>query len=124
MRCITAPPSMNPIGFASFGSTTSTISVADADGGFGGAASGAETISALAAIVQKGRSLSAQLFGKVVFVQRLQQRDGRAERADERRALGASAEMLLEIAANIGGQPAVEVIGKQARRCGGSRASL
>ncbi len=34
IRCITVPPRMNPSGFASFGSTTCTISVKDADGGF------------------------------------------------------------------------------------------
>src|ERR1051325_10932909 len=34
MRCITVPPRMNPSGFASFGSTTWTISVSDSDARF------------------------------------------------------------------------------------------
>ena len=35
MRCITVPPRMNPSGFASFGRTTCTISVAEAEGDSG-----------------------------------------------------------------------------------------
>src|SRR5690349_7201107 len=35
IRCMTVPPRMNPSGFASFGSTTCTISVADSDARFG-----------------------------------------------------------------------------------------
>src|SRR5688572_21235137 len=35
MRCMTVPPRMNPSGFASFGSTTCTISVADSSARFG-----------------------------------------------------------------------------------------
>jgi hypothetical protein len=36
MRCITVPPSMYPSGFASFGRTTCTISVALSEGRFAG----------------------------------------------------------------------------------------
>src|SRR5579872_1040350 len=35
MRCITVPPRMNPSGFASFGRTTCTISVADSEARLG-----------------------------------------------------------------------------------------
>src|SRR5687767_13201743 len=35
IRCMTLPPSTNPIGFASFGRATCTVSVSEADGEWG-----------------------------------------------------------------------------------------
>ena len=117
MRCMTAPPSMNPIGFASFGSTTCTISVADADGGFGASGIG-QRYSARAAVVEECLQPQPQLFRQVVFAQRLQQSDRRSERADEGGALGAAAEVLFEIVPDVGRQPAVEVVGQQSDEAG------
>src|SRR3954453_7303946 len=42
IRCMTVPPRMNPRGFASFGNTTWTISVADSDERFGVIRSGGQ----------------------------------------------------------------------------------
>ena len=74
--------------------------------------------SAFAAVVEKGSETQAKLLGQIVFRQRLQQRDGGAERADKRRALGTSAEMALQVAAQFGCEAPVKVFRQQRHQAG------
>ena len=103
---------MNPIGFVSFGSTTSTISVAEADGDLGASVI-VSAASARAAIVEKRFQPKPQLFGKVVLLERMQQRDRRSERADKVRAFGAPVEVLFEILPYVSRQAAIDVVGQE-----------
>jgi len=64
-------------------------------------------------VVQERAKLQAELFGKVLFFKRVEQGHGGSERPHEGGALGAAGEMLVKFRADIGRQPAVEVIGQQ-----------
>jgi hypothetical protein len=64
-------------------------------------------------IVEEGLEPKTQLFGQIVFLERLKQRDRRSERADERRAFRATREVLLEVGAHVSREAAVEIVGEQ-----------
>jgi hypothetical protein len=69
----------------------------------------AEEASAFRAIVEKRPEPQPELLGQIVVTERLEQRDGRSERADKCRALIARAQMLFEVLTSGGRQPAVEI---------------
>ena len=74
--------------------------------------------SAGAAVVEESLEAEPQLFREVLFAQRLQEGDRRSERAHEVRALRAAAQVLFEVASDIGRQPTINVIGQEGNEAG------
>src|SRR5690606_17938644 len=108
MRCMTVPPRMNPRGFASFGSTTCTISVNVSEGRF------AVIQKSIAAVAIEECLQRAPQFGREVFVpDRVEERDGGLVGLQLRHAAGAGRQVALERLVHPRRQLMLDEVGQQ-----------
>src|SRR5512140_457482 len=103
IRCITVPPRMNPSGFASFGNTTCTISVALSDGRFG-----VSTILVPAIAIDERLQRAPEFGREILLADRVEERDGGLIGLQLRHALRAASQMPLQLVVHLLRQVALD----------------